>query len=122
MNDLPHDILGHNLNPFDGQIVLHCFEGYCFQEVLCLLEHLQSNATSALLLQNRNKDERNQGGVTIVSKADCEVEGWHIDSMDKREEQPSRIHAILLLCYSSNQLDQIKSFPESRDQFTSPIA
>src|SRR5258708_38991079 len=122
MNDLLHDILGHYLNAFDGQIVLHCFEGYCFQEVLCLLEHLQSNATSALLLQSRDKNERNQSGVTIVSKADCEVEGWHIDSMGKRGEQPSPIHVILLLCYSPNKLDQIKSFPESRDQFTSPIA
>src|SRR5260370_12398172 len=122
MNNLLHDTLGHNLNLFDGHIILDCFKGHCFQKVLCLLEHLQPNATSALLLRKRNKDERNQGGVTTASKADCEVESWHIDSMGKREEQPSRIHAILLLCYSPNKPDQIKSFPESRDQLTSPIA
>src|SRR5258708_18562031 len=106
MNDLLHDILGHYLNAFDGQIVLHCFEGYCFQEVLCLLEHLQSNATSALLLQSRDKDERNQSGVTILSTTNFEAEVWHIHSIRKTEKHTSHIHLILLLQYSPNQLHQ----------------
>src|SRR5260370_2021451 len=112
MNNLLHDILGHNLNPFDSHIILDCFKGYCFQKVLCLLEHLQPNATSALLLRKRNKDERNQGAVTTASKADCEVESWHIDSMGKRDHQPSLIHPILLPPYSPNNPNPIKSLPD----------
>lgn len=61
--------------------------------------------------------------MTIVSKADCEVEGWHIDSMDKREEQPSRIHAIppSVLFSEQTRSDQIFSRVQGSIHFTHSI-